>query len=360
MTEIDLPARVARFLTQPESADFEDLALAAFRFQRAQIAPYAALAARRGFATDDPADWRSIPMVPTAAWKTLELAAAPAVETFRSSGTGGERSVHHHGFPDLYRAVIDASFPRFCLPAGLARLPILSLVPERAVLPDSSLAFMIAHVIERFGTAAGSGPGILGSTTAFGARGVELGKVRSWLNAAQRGGKPVLVIATAFALVELLDTLTRIDLHFRLPAGSAVFETGGFKGKTREVSRDELLALTENRLGIAPQAVVREYGMTELTSQCYTRALAGGDPDLFVAPHWMRVRVLDPATLADAAPGAPGLLALFDLANLSSAVHVLTEDLGVQDGDGFRLVGRAAGAELRGCSLAAEELLHGA
>jgi len=74
----------------------------------------------------------------------------------------------------------------------------------------------------------------------------------------------------------------------------------------------------------------------------------------------MRVRVLDPATLADAAPGAPGLLALFDLANLSSAVHVLTEDLGVQDGDGFRLVGRAAGAELRGCSLAAEELLHGA
>src|SRR6186713_2952819 len=156
MTEIDLPTRVARFLTQPESADFEDLALAAFRFQRAQIAPYAALAARRGFATDDPADWRSIPMVPTAAWKTLELAAAPAVETFRSSGTGGERSVHHHGFPDLYRAVIDASFPRFCLPAGLARLPILSLVPERAVLPDSSLAFMIAHVIERFGTAAGS------------------------------------------------------------------------------------------------------------------------------------------------------------------------------------------------------------
>jgi hypothetical protein len=293
-------------------------------------------------------------MVPTAAWKTLELAAVPAIETFRSSGTGGERSVHHHGFPDLYRAVIDASFPRFCLSAGGGRLPILSLVPERSVLPDSSLAFMIEHVLEHYGTDAAP----LSTATAFGARGVELGKARSWLNAAQRGGKPVLVIATAFALVELLDTLTRIDLHFRLPAGSAVFETGGFKGKSRELSREDLVALTENRLGIPAQAVVREYGMTELTSQCYTRALAGGDPERFVAPHWMRARVLDPETLAEVAPGAPGLLALFDLANLSSAVHVLTEDLAVQDGDGFRLVGRAAGAELRGCSLAAEEILH--
>ncbi len=359
MTEHDLPARVARFLDHPESERFEDLALAAFRFQRERVVPYAALAARRGFATADPPDWRAVPMVPTAAWKTLELAAAPAVETFRSSGTGGERSVHHHGFPDLYRAAIDASFPRWCLPPGGAPVPILSLVPERGVLPDSSLGFMIAHVLARFGTPAGA-PGTLASATAFGARGVELGKVRSWLNAAQRGGKPVLVIATAFALVELLDTLTRIDLHFRLPAGSAVFETGGFKGRSREISRDDLLALTENRLGIPAQAVVREYGMTELTSQCYTRALSGGDTERFVAPHWMRVRVLDPETLAEETAGAPGLLALFDLANLSSAVHVLTEDLGVEDGDGFRLVGRAAGAELRGCSLAAEELVSGA
>jgi hypothetical protein len=68
------------------------------------------------------------------------------------------------------------------------------------------------------------------------------------------------------------------------------------------------------------------------------------------------VRVLDPATLDEAAPGEPGLIAVFDLANLGSALHVLTQDLGVADGDGFRLLGRAAGAELRGCSLQAEEL----
>ncbi|HWN43015.1 MAG TPA: hypothetical protein VNW71_12395 [Thermoanaerobaculia bacterium] len=96
--------------------------------------------------------------------------------------------------------------------------------------------------------------------------------------------------------------------------------------------------------------------MTELTSQCYTRALLGEDPHLFVAPPWVRVCVLDPATLEEALTGAPGLIAVYDLANLGSTVHVLTEDLGVAEGEGFRLLGRAAGAELRGCSLVVEEL----
>ena len=103
-------------------------------------------------------------------------------------------------------------------------------------------------------------------------------------------------------------------------------------------------------------SVVREYGMTELTSQCYTGSLLGEDPDLFVAPHWVRVRILDPETLAEVPAGTPGLICVFDLANLGSAVHLLTEDLGLAEGEGFRLLGRAAGAELRGCSLVVEEL----
>jgi hypothetical protein len=102
--------------------------------------------------------------------------------------------------------------------------------------------------------------------------------------------------------------------------------------------------------------VVREYGMTELTSQAYTGALAGGDPDLFLPPHWMRVRILEPASLAEQPASQEGLITIFDLANLSSAVHLVTEDLGRSEGPGFRLTGRAAGAELRGCSLTVEEL----
>jgi hypothetical protein len=110
---------------------------------------------------------------------------------------------------------------------------------------------------------------------------------------------------------------------------------------------------------VPPEFVVREYGMTELTSQCYTQTLLGGDPDVFVAPHWMRVRLLDPETLEEARAGDPGLICVFDLANLGSAVHLLTEDLGVAEEEGFRLLGRAAGAELRGCSLTVEELRRG-
>jgi hypothetical protein len=96
--------------------------------------------------------------------------------------------------------------------------------------------------------------------------------------------------------------------------------------------------------------------MTELTSQAYTKALSDGDPDLFFCPPWMRVRILDPTTLQEQPEGEEGMIALLDLANIGSALHLLTEDLGVADAEGFRLRGRAAGAGLRGCSLTAEEL----
>jgi len=341
--------RISRFLTDSRSATFDELALAAFAFQFERIEPYRRLCEGRGVAPGAIADWRQVPPVPTAAFKTLTLAAEPAREVFRSSGTtGSERSVHHHPYPDLYRQVIDTSFPRFCLPLG-APVPMLSLVPTREQLPDSSLSFMIDHVMTRYATPEKS-------ATPFGPRGVEAAPARSWAGARQREGRPVLVLATAFSLAQWLEALHRQDLRFRLPAGSAVFETGGFKGKTGELSREDLLARLAERLGLPPGGVVREYGMTELTSQCYTRSLLGGDPDLFVAPHWVKVRILDPETLAEAAPGTPGLISIFDLANLGSAVHLLTEDMGVAEGEGFRLLGRAAGAELRGCSLVAEEL----
>jgi Acyl-protein synthetase, LuxE len=340
--------RVTRYLTSPEADSFDDLALAAFAYQFENIQPYRLLCQRRGLTPETTADWRRVPPVPAAAFKTLTLAAAPAAEVFRSSGTTGEqRSVHHQPFPDLYRRVIDASFPRFCLPYG-GPLPILSLIPSREQLPDSSLSFMADHILARYGAPE--------SANLFGPRGVEAAKSRSWLGARQREGRPVLVLATAFALAQLLDSLDRLGLRFRLPAGTTVFETGGFKGRTAELSREDLLERTRTFLGVPPEFVVREYGMTELTSQCYTRVLTGGDPDLFVAPHWVRARILDPETLEEAPAGAPGLISVFDLANLGSAVHLLTEDLGVVEGEGFRLLGRAAGAELRGCSLVVEEL----
>jgi len=341
-------ARVARWVRGDRSEAFDELAVAAFRFQAERVEPLRMLCARQGLDPASLRDWRQIPLVPTLGFKSLDLCAGEPREVFRSSGTRGSgASVHRHPFPELYRDVIDATFPAALLPR-IDPPPALSLVPSREQAPDSSLAFMVDHAMARWCGRP--------SVTAIGAGGVTTKIARSWLAGRQRDGRPALILATAFALAQLLEALERIDLRFRMPAGSRIFETGGFKGRRRELGRGDLLARIAERLAIAPRHVVREYGMTELTSHFYTRALDGGDPDLFVPPPWTRVRILSPETLAEAPAGSPGLIAVLDLANLGSALHVLTEDLGVAEADGFRLAGRAAGAELRGCSLAAEEL----
>ncbi len=355
--------RISRHILEPgETAreelerSFEELALVAFAYQFDRLSAYRALCERAGRAPGAVASWRDVPMIPATAFASVELATDPPLETFRSSGTldapgGPGRSVHRHPFPDLYRAAIDASFPRFCLPRGdhPGELPaMLALVPPRSVAPDSSLGFMVDYLLAQFG-----GPA---SDYAFAERGVEGAKARSWCGARQRQGRPVMILGTSFALADLLDYLARIDLKFRLPPGSVVFETGGFKGRARELSADELHRRLAEQLAIAAEAIVGEYGMTELTSQCYTATLTGGDPGIFVPPHWMKVRVLDPVHLTELPPGATGLLAFFDLANVGSALHLLTEDLGRIEGEGFRLVGRAPESDLRGCSLLAEEL----
>ena len=124
----DLLHRIERFLRDPASARFSDLARDAFAFQVERIPAVAALAAARGVDPAAVASWRELPAVPALAFKSVDLSprglaarAATALETFRSSGTSGRaRSVHRHPFPGLYRAAIDASFPRS---AGAAHCP---------------------------------------------------------------------------------------------------------------------------------------------------------------------------------------------------------------------------------------------
>lgn len=335
---------------QIASTTFETLAIDAFSYQARHIDAYRRLCASRGLSAERIGRWQQIPAVPTSAFARMPLHTAAPREVFRSSGTtGGARSVHHHPFPDLYRTVIDQSFPRACLAAG-DRPPMLALVPPRDQLPDSSLGFMIDHVMNRFGAPE--------STYAFGARGVDVDTANRWCRDRAREGRAVLVLATAFALAQWLDALDRENRSAALPAGSRMFETGGFKGRTREITRSELLARIERRFDVAPPSVVREYGMTELTSQLYSRTGDAETVDLLFAPPWVRLRVLDPETLDEQPPGAVGIITIFDLANLGSAVHVMTEDLGQLDGasGGLRLLGRAGDADLRGCSLTVEEL----
>jgi hypothetical protein len=141
-------------------------------------------------------------------------------------------------------------------------------------------------------------------------------------------------------------------------------DTGGFKGRSREVGHDELRATYLDLLGIPPTHCVNEYGMTELCSQFYDASLRDAvirrrlGPDRKIAPPWVRTTVVDPETLAPLPDGETGLLRHTDLANIGSVIAIQTEDVGVIVDGGFRVLGRAAGAQPRGCSIAMDVMLE--
>ena len=195
-----------------------------------------------------------------------------------------------------------------------------SLIPDAKELPDSSLSHMTSALAEMFAS--------------------RVVQVRP------KDPDPVIVMTTAFALVQHLDAADPASAP--LPAGSRMMLTGGFKGRSREINASTLVALVEARLGIPEQHVIPEYGMTELTSQAYGRP--------FVAPPWLKIRVVDPTTGTDLPHGRRGVVAFFDLLNVDNVSAILTSDLGVLDEKGrLTLLGRAPGSLLRGCSLTAEE-----
>ncbi len=169
--------------------------------------------------------------------------------------------------------------------------------------------------------------------------------------------QPVCLATTAFALVHLLEALERESLKAPLPPGSRIMETGGFKGRSRAVSREGLYDRVCDRFCVDANSIVAEYGMTELTSQYYDRLPDSGPlaQRRKVSPPWLRTRVVGPdrRTLPN---GEVGSLLHLDLANRSSCIAIQTEDLAMQHDDGFVLLGRATDAEPRGCSLDAEDL----
>src|SRR6185437_6980428 len=137
---------------------------------------------------------------------------------------------------------------------------------------------------------------------------------------------------------------------------------GGVKGRSREISREELSEAIATRLGVPPNYQVNMYGLTELSTQFIDanlrRRCAGLSPErLKTVPPWARTRVLDPETLEELPCGEVGVLCHTDLANRGSVCTILTEDLGVWRGDGFEILGRVQGTQARGCSIAMDELL---
>lgn len=336
-------------------ADFDDLARRVAEHQWERNPVFARFCEARGARPGSWSSWRALPPVPARAFRERGLVSrGPAQAVFRTSGTtGGAASRGEHRVPDLslYHASLLPNFEAHLLPDG-ARPPMISLIPSAREVPDSSLSHMIGVV----------GAELAPETRYFvdGDGRLDERGLGSALRDAERARNPVLVAGTAFAFVHLLDALAADGTRFRLPDGSRVMETGGFKGRARTLPREELYEAIHGRLGIPPRRIVNEYGMTELLSQFYEPVLTGG-ARLHRPPPWVRTRVLDPATLEPLSPGREGLLCHFDLANLGSVCCLLTEDLGVAPpeagGRGFRVLGRNPGAEPRGCSLAMDDLM---
>jgi hypothetical protein len=334
--------------------DFTRLALRVFAHQYGSCDIYRAFCQARSATPGTIEVWQDVPAVPSSGFKHVDLLSAPEAEAvFVTSGTSKGAAVRgRHPVPrlSLYRAAAIPNFRAHLLPDGDVTT-MLSLIPSPGAAPESSLSNMIGMVSAEL---------VLSTRwLAEGPAGVDIQAFLSAAEEAVADDEPVLLVGTAFAFVRLVDALESGGQSLALPNRSRIMETGGFKGRSRSLERGALYRALEERLGVPSSSIVNEYGMTELLSQLYEPVLLGPREleRRHVPPPWLRVRALDPNTLAPLGPGEEGLLAFFDLANVGSVAHVLTEDVGAVTSGAVRLHGRSPGAEPRGCSLAMEDLL---
>ena len=347
-----LDAEILTAIKTRRVPDFNNLALRIFAHQLRYNKPYAQYCASLGVTPDRlPANWEAIPPVPTGAYKEAALCTfdpARAALAFETSGTTrGIGGKHYMETAALYDAALLAGFHDAMLADAPPPLRYLLLVPNPAERPQSSLGYMMRKVAEIYGD--GAERWFITTDT------LDVDGFTAAARDSAAANRPVCIAGTAFAFVELLDTLrTRGVSSLPLPGGSRIMETGGFKGRTRVVQRAKLYADLAGIFALPQDRIIAEYGMTELTSQYYDATFEGAR--IKRSPPWLRPRVVGPdnKTLPR---GVVGALVHVDLANRSSCIAIQTEDLGVETDDGgIVLIGREQGAELRGCSLDAEAL----
>ena len=349
---------------------FERLALSLFRFQFEACRPYGLLCRSLGVSPDTVVRADDIPAVPAGAFKDFELRCFEAPQTvhrFRTSGTTTEkRGTLFLDRLDLYEASLRSSL-RKTLTAGWAPQEAIMriLAPAPSESPESSLSYMFGALLETDG-ADGSGFDLKRGA-------LDTQSLREGIARAKRESRPMLIAGTAFAFVHLIDQSgesagnTAVRSEWSLPAGSRIMETGGFKGRSREIPREALHTALAGLFQLPETAIVNQYGMTELGSQFYdTSIIDPVGPRRKRVPPWTRVRFMDPDLSAEVPPGETGLILIQDLANTGSVAALQTADLGraVLDAKGhpigFEVLGRAAAADARGCSIAADAMLEAA
>lgn len=353
-----LTEEVRRFVVDGEAdpARFDDLARRVFTLQYERNAPYRRYCDRRGRSPRSVGSVVEIPAIPVSAFKELDLIVAGlgTGRTYLTSGTTGgseHRGRHHVADPSLYRDAARAEFRRAVLPDDV-RPRFLALAPSIAERPESSLCEMIDWLAEDFSPAPVEHFVREGS--------VFVDALASRLEELESSGQPLLLIGVTYAFIRFFDECRARGCRFRLPYRSRIVDTGGTKGRSRTMSRAGLLRAYWELFGVPGSFVANEYGMTEMSSQFYDDAIRshvdGRKRDRSkIPPPWVRTWVVSPETLEPVARGERGLLRHFDLANVSSVSALLTEDIGHEVGEGFDILGRAEGAEMRGCALLVED-----
>lgn len=275
-----------------------------------------------------------IPFLPISAFKTYEVSSSKNTvqHVFTSSSTTGSVPSRHMVYDiDLY---LDHSESIFRKQYGnLENYCFLALLPNYLEREGSSLVAMVEHFINK---------------SKFEESGFYLydhQKLADQLIACREDGRPTVLFGVSFALLDFLD---EFDISF---PELTVIETGGMKGRKKEMTKHQLQLLLSDGFGV--DHVHSEYGMTELFSQAYSQR-----DGLFAAPTSMKIftrEITDPFQIT--AFGKTGVMNIIDLANIDSCAFIETQDLGRLYEDGtFEVLGRLDEADIRGCNLMVSDL----
>lgn len=270
-----------------------------------------------------------IPFLPIEFFKSKEVLTSnnPIQTTFTSSGTTGQITSKHH-VTDLsfYEQSFRNAFSHFY--GNIEDYVVLALLPSYLEREGSSLIYMVNDLIE----------GSNHPDSGFYLHNYE--ELVQKLKALDADGQNVLLIGVTYALLDLVENY-ELNLN-----NTIIMETGGMKGKRKEMIREELHALLTQGFGV--DKIHSEYGMTELLSQAYS--LGDG---VFECPPWMDVLIRetdDPFTLVPT--GKTGGINVIDLANFNSCSFIATQDLGKKyENFTFEVLGRFDNSDIRGCNL---------
>lgn len=310
-------------------AEFEAASLEVFKFQFENNRVYRSFCDLLFFHPSDVKRIQDIPFLPIQFFKTHDILSntRPIEQVFTSSGTTGS-STSKHQVTDI--KVYEESFRRaFEYFYGDAKdYVVLALLPSYLERKGSSLIYMVEDLIKQ------------SRYTESGFYLDNLSQLKDILTQLDADGKKVLLIGVSFALLDLVE-----QYQFQLK-NTIIMETGGMKGRRKELVRQELHDILKQGFGV--NTIHSEYGMTELLSQAYSKGNG-----IFECPKWMQVLTRDTEDPFNILPtNKTGGVNIIDLANFNSCAFIATQDLGkVLPDNRFEIIGRFDNSDIRGCNL---------